>query len=242
MIWLLALLSNLICLIGCKSFEEHNKEVEIKGIVYDTNNGSPLNNAIIKNMATDECSLSDENGYFIIKGTNGDSINISYIGMISLTIPISQSDSIKWNVGLREYGAIIEPMLNKSYSTYADFQMTVENQEELRLPLDSIILKLKNTSCNVVTYGDYFEIQENKGGGWREVPYDEKYRDKDGCINVVFNSIAYPVKPNTTSIKVEKPWVYGSNIGRGRYRIAKDFIVGNNVNVKDTVYFEFDLR
>ncbi|MDE5882103.1 MAG: carboxypeptidase-like regulatory domain-containing protein [Muribaculaceae bacterium] len=232
-----------IILFGCKSKVSDSEMVEISGVVYNNQSSTPLSQAIITNKNTDKKFLSDETGKFRISAAEGDSIIFTYVGMLPRTIHVSRVDSTVWNVGLDEYGPIIEPMLMHSYSTNDDLIMRISNPNHLIVPLDSLVLELTNNSNKEATYGDWFEIQKKGNDNvWREVAYDEKYRDKDGNINIVFNLVAYIISPHATSKKVEKPWVYGKNIDKGIYRIAKTFWIGEYTNRQDTAYVEFELQ
>lgn len=230
-------------LFGCKSKGSDSEMVEISGVVYNNQSPTPLSQAIITNKNTDKNFLSDETGKFQISAAEGDSIIFTYVGMLPRTIPVSKADSTVWNVGLDEYGPIVEPMLMHSYSTNNELIMRISNPNHLTVPLDSLVLELTNNSNKEAVYGDWFEIQKKGNDNvWREVAYDEKYRDKDGSIHIVFNAIAYIISPHATSQKVEKPWLYGKNLDKGIHRIAKTFWIGEYANREDTAYVEFELR
>ncbi len=227
----------------CKSKSTEAEEIEIFGVVYANQSHTPLSQVIITNKTTDKNYLSDETGNFHLSASEGDSISFTYVGMLPRTIPVSKDDSTVWNVGLEDYGPIIEPMPMRSYSTNDELIMHIGNPEELTVPLDSLVLELTNKSDKEAIYGDWFEIQKRGDDNvWREVTYDEKYRDKDGYINIVFTAIAYIIPPHATREKVEKPWMYGNNIDKGVYRIAKTFWIGEYANRHDTAYVEFELQ
>ena len=129
-----------------------------------------------------------------------------------------------------------------SHSTNDKFTMTIGNPGDLKIPIDSLVLNLKNNSDEEAVYGDWFIIQQKDNkGNWKEVPFDEKYRDKDGCINIIYNAVAYILEPHSHGNKVERPWMYGQNINKGTYRIVKDFWIGKYTGQQDTAYVEFEI-
>ncbi len=105
--------------------------VEITGVVYDKNDGCPLYQAIITDCKSGKTVVSDKDGAFSISVEEGDSINISYVGMLSKTIVASCKDSIHWKIGLSEYGPIIEPALQHSHTTYDGVYLSVKNFNDL---------------------------------------------------------------------------------------------------------------
>ncbi len=120
-----------------------NNRIVITGTVYDEKDGSPLFQALITDRRSGETVVTDKDGAFSISVEEGDSINISYVGMLSKIVPVNSKDSVHWNVGLKEYGPIIEPALQHSNSTYDGVSMSVQNLNDLAIPVDSIVLTVK---------------------------------------------------------------------------------------------------
>lgn len=89
----------------------HPELIEIIGQVKSATDGDFLKDAIVTNNRTGKSSLSDALGRFSVLCVTGDSLHISYVGLISQTIPVNPEDSTEWNISMREYGPIIEPML-----------------------------------------------------------------------------------------------------------------------------------
>lgn len=94
-----------------------NAQIEISGTVIDMVNGAALKDAIITNNRTGKSALSDAQGRFHTFGEDGDSLKISYVGFVTQNIPVNPSDSTDWKISMQELGPIIEPALQKSYST-----------------------------------------------------------------------------------------------------------------------------
>lgn len=156
-------------------------------------------------------------------------------------IPMQQSDSTTSKVSLEMLRN--DGMKQKSYSTYPGVFLEILNLAEMKAPVDSISLKITNHTDSIVTYGNWFGLQtQSKNGKWDMVNIDERYEGNDSVIYVVWESIGYLLYPQTSHEKVEKPWFYGKNLVPGHYRLAKDFMIGENHNTQDTVYVEFDIK
>lgn len=113
----------------------HPELIKIVGQIKSSVDGSPLQGAIVTNNRTGKSSLSDALGRFSVLCETGDSLNISYVGLISQTVPVNPADSTEWKISLREHGPIIEPMLMNSVSSYDGVTMSVENLNELKIPV-----------------------------------------------------------------------------------------------------------
>lgn len=111
-------------------------QIEISGKIIDYEDGAPLKDAIITNNRIEKSVLSDSLGRFRVLCVNGDSLNISYVGLVSQTIPVNPEDSTEWNISMREYGTITEPMLMTYASTLDGVTMSVANLNQLKIPFD----------------------------------------------------------------------------------------------------------
>lgn len=142
-----------------------------------------------------------------------------------------------------EKADIQEIPLQQSYSTTPGVTLEILNIDEMKIPVDSILIKISNQTDSIVTYGNWFGLQtQSKDGKWNMVNIDERYWGNDSVCYVVWESIAYLLFPATSHDKVEKPWFYGKNLVPGHYRFAKDFMIGENHNTQDTVYIEFNIK
>lgn len=186
------------------------------------------------------------------------------IEAIAVTAPLRAGRWVRTRLAIREWLARDKMMLDlwfgkrphflgekidlpevprqKSYSATPGVTLEILNIDEMTAPLDSISLKIHNNTDSLVTYGEWFGLQINSDGNWDNVRTDQKYRDSDGVIYVVWNSIAYILFPHTSNEKTEKPWFYGDNLVPGHYRLAKPISIGEYVHEKDTLYVEFDIR
>lgn len=143
---------------------------------------------------------------------------------------------------LGEKVRIPEIPVQKSYSTTPGVSLEILNIDDMKVPMDSICLKITNNTDSLVTYGEWFGVQYNSDGEWHDVRFDERYRDKNGEINVIWNAVAYVLYSNTSHDKTERPWFYGKNLVPGHYRLAKDIFIGEYNHREDTVFVEFDIR
>ena len=218
----------------------HTEIFELNGLIYNSKDESPLNQTVVKDLTTGNATLSKGDGTFSIRVNNGDNINISYVGFHPLTIKVNSTDSVYWHIGMKELKPIIEPMLQKSYSTAPGVTMTVLNADGVTFPIDSLNVEWRNNTDSRVLFGEWFEIQRKENGLWKELPIDTQYMN-DGRCEIVFNMIAYILEASSTCNDVVKPWFYGKNLGSGIYRLAKTFSLDNKEK-QDTAYVEFEIR
>lgn len=230
---------------GCKSGGNvTDGQVEISGTVMDKVTGSTLKDAIISNNRTGASALSDENGRFSMLCENGDSLTISYIGLIAQNIPVDSSDSTEWTVSMLEYGPIIEPALQKSYSTNDKLRMTVMNLDILKEPVDSIVVEIKNTSDKEATFGEWYRLERMEEDTWMKVPYNDRIRkliEEDG-VEMVFNDLGYIIPPHESRTYSNPTKAYNEKIIPGRYRLSKTFhYPPYPIEKSDTAYVEFEI-
>ncbi len=216
---------------GCKN------SIKITGVVYDDKDGSPLFQALITDRRSGETVVTDKDGAFSISVEEGDSINISYVGMLSKTIPVNSKDSVHWNIGLKEYGPIIEPALQHSHSTYEGISMTVQNLNDLTIPVDSIVLNVQNETEENVTFGEVYELYQKRDGLWLPMPYNIKH--KEGESQQVFPLVGYTYAPYSENTNVNNTMAYSEKFEKGFYRMTKTFFVGDS-HSSDTIYVEFE--
>ncbi len=219
-------------LCGCKN------SIKITGVVYDDKDGSPLFQALITDRRSGETVVTDKEGAFTISVEEGDSINISYVGMLSKTIRVNSIDSVYWNIGLNEYGPIIEPALQHSHSTHDGVSMSVQNLNDLAIPVDSIVLSIKNDTDESVTFGEVYELFRKRDGQWLPMPYNREY--EEGEIEQVFPLVGYSYAPHSENSKVNNTMVYSEKFEKGFYRMTKTFFVGDS-HGSDTIYVEFEI-
>ncbi len=215
-----------------------NNRIVITGTVYDEKDGSPLFQALITDRRSGETVVTDKDGAFSISVEEGDSINISYVGMLSKIVPVNSKDSVHWNVGLKEYGPIIEPALQHSNSTYDGVSMSVQNLNDLAIPVDSIVLTVKNETDETVMFGEYYELQQKRDGQWQPMPYNRIYAEGE-CIQV-FSMVGYLYAPHSENTNVNNTMVYSDMFEKGFYRMSKTFFVGDS-HSSDTIYVEFEI-
>lgn len=148
-------------------------------------------------------------------------------------IPVKRTISIKYE------------SLQKSCSTNEKLKMVVVNPESLKIPVDSIVVKMINNADVEATFGEYFKIEKNSNGKWVRLPYNDRIRkliEQDG-IEMVFNDIGYPVRPYSSRIYSNPTKAYNETLTPGRYRISKTFTYPPYPKLKaDTAYVEFEIR
>lgn len=99
---------------SCKSGNNvADSKVEISGIITDEESAQPLKDVILTVNRTGKSALSDSLGRFRVLCEKGDSLNISYVGLISRTIPVNPEDSTEWNISMRGYGPHHRPRVAK---------------------------------------------------------------------------------------------------------------------------------
>ncbi len=127
-------------------------------------------------------------------------------GMLPKIVAVNSNDSVHWNVGLKEYGPIIEPALQHSHSTYDGVSMSVQNLNDLAIPVDPIVLSIKNDTDETVTFGEYYELQQKRNGQWQPMPYNRIYAEGE-CIQV-FSMVVYLYAPHSENTNVNNTIVY----------------------------------
>ncbi len=212
--------------------------IEITGMVYDEKDGCPLFQALITDRRSGETVVTDKDGAFSISVEEGDTINISYVGMLSKIVPVNSKDSVHWNIGLKEYGPIIEPALQHSHSTYDGVYMTVQNLNNLAIPVDSIVLTVKNETDETVTFGEVYELFQKRGGQWLRMHFNREY--EEGEIEQVFPLVGYSYAPHSENSNVNNTMVYSEKFEKGFYRMTKTFFVADS-HSSDTIYVEFEI-
>lgn len=140
----------------------HPEIFDLKGIVFDSTDGTPLNQAFVKDLTNHRATISKDDGSFSIRVNDGDSINIGFVGFYPQTIKVASSDSVYWHIAMKETAPIIEPMLQKSYSTTPGVSMTVLNADGATLPIDSLNVVWRNNTNSTVFFGEWFEIQDKE--------------------------------------------------------------------------------
>ena len=223
---------------------KHPELIKIAGQIKSSADGSPLQDAVVTNNRTGKSSLSDAIGRFSVLCVTGDSLNISYVGLISQTIPVNPEDSTEWKISMREYGPIIEPMLQKSYSTNDNLKMVVVNPDALKMPVDSIVVEMINNADEEATFGEWFRIEKFENGKWKKVAYNDRVQKQidQGC-NMAFNDIGYRLYAHQLRTYANPTKAYNENIIPGRYRLSKTFSYPPYPTLKsDTAYVEFDIR
>lgn len=81
--------------VGCKSPKANvSAKVIIAGRVLDGGDRSPLRQAVVKRVSDGKAFLTDTLGNFHIEAQAGDSLNFSYVGTISRTLPIVRQDTL----------------------------------------------------------------------------------------------------------------------------------------------------
>lgn len=224
--------------------KKHPELMEICGTVVLAGNAELLKEAIITNNRTEKRVLSNSLGRFRVLCENGDSLSISYVGLVTQTIPVNPDDSTEWNISMREYGSIIEPMLQASYSTNDKLKMSVVNPDALKMPVDSIVVEMTNIADEEATYGEWFRIEKYEDGKWEKVAYNDRVQKQidQGC-EMVFNSIGYVLPSHQSKTYANPTEAYNENIIPGRYRLSKTFSYPPYPKLtSDTAYVEFEIR
>lgn len=223
---------------------KHPELIEIRGIVKFSDNDDLLKGAFIINNRTGKIALSDSHGQFKMLCENGDSLTISYVALITQTIPVNSKDSTTWMVSMPDYGPIIEPALQKSYSTNDKLKMVVVNPDALKMPVDSIVVEMMNDADEEATFGEYYEIEKETDGVWKRLPYNERIRKllKNDGVEMVFNDVGYPIRPHSTRVYSNPTKAYNETMTPGRYRLSKKFSYPPYPTLKsDTAYVEFEI-
>lgn len=133
----------------------------------------------------------------------------------------------------------------KSYSTNDGLTMSIVNLEDLKMPVDSIIVEMKNNADDEATFGEYYKIEKYENGKWVDLQYNKRIRKilEDDDIEMVFNAIGYPVRPHSSRIYSNPTKPYNETLVSGRYRLLKTFSYPPYPTLKsDTAYVEFEIR
>ncbi len=104
------------------------------------------------------------------------------------------------------------------FSTNPDVEMTIENLDSLRIPVDSIVVKFTNNSDRELLYGTYFTVERENDGEWKAVwrnPGDTSE------INVCFPAIGYILFPHTSSTYSNWTGFINRAFVPGKYRLTK---------------------
>lgn len=89
------ILLSILTVVGCKSQKTDAPDmVIIDGTVLDGQDKTPLRQAVIKRVSDGKTFLTDTLGNFHIEAQAGDSLNFSYVGTLSRTLPIVRQDSL----------------------------------------------------------------------------------------------------------------------------------------------------
>ena len=222
----------LMLLSGC------DKKIEITGRVFNEDDGNPLYQAFITNSRTGTTILSDKDGSFSIYVEEGDSLNISFVGHVAKTIVANRNDSSYWNVGLKEYGPIIEKSLQHSYSTYPGVSLTVQEILETKHPVDSIVLYVRNNTDDIVMFGVDYELEFKQDGKWLPMPYNKEFENGEG--EPVFSMVGYSYSPHSENKNINDTRPHSKKFEKDSYRMRKTFLVGDS-RCNDTVYVEFEV-
>ncbi len=135
--------------------------------------------------------------------------------------------------------------VQKSYSTNDKLKMVVVNHDELKIPVDSIVVEMINNADEEATFGEYYEIKKESNGKWMPLPYNDRIQkiiEQDG-VAMVFNAIGYPVRPHSSRIYSNPTKAYNEKLTSGHYRLSKTFHYPPYPTLKtDTAYVEFVIR
>lgn len=113
---------NLITISRKPSIDLQQKDIEVKGVIKDSN-GLPLAGVTIIVKGTNRGTTSDFDGNYVISANSDDILIISHLGYTTLTIPIQNRSTI--NVTLQEDAtALGEVQINAGYYTTTDREKT----------------------------------------------------------------------------------------------------------------------
>lgn len=129
----------------------------------------------------------------------------------------------------------------KSYATAEGMTMKIVSPDPVKIPVDSLIVEFTNSRDAELTTGEWYRIDIDSDGGWRQAPYSEKYMEyKTKGIEVCFNDIGYIVKPDGSFQLTVKPWIYDLSDTSSTYRLVKTFSYPPYpIQKSDTAYVEF---
>lgn len=145
---------------------------------------------------------------------------------------------------LGEKIAIPDIIPQKSYSTSKGMKLRIVEPTTVKAPVDSFIVEFMNDRPVEGLTGEWFEIEKLSDSGiWFNLPLDEKYRDVNGDIYVMFNALGWIIEPEKPLTMTIKPWFYKKDWTSGTYRIAKTFSYPPYPKERsDTVYVEFQIK
>ena len=135
-------------------------------------------------------------------------------------------------------------MPQKSYATAEGMTMSIVSPDPVRTPVDSLTVEFTNSRDTDLTTGEWYRIDIDSDGGWRQAPYSEKYMEyKTKGIEVCFNDIGYSLKPDGSFRMAVKPWLYDLSDKSATYRLVKTFSYPPYpIQKSDTAYVEFQIR
>lgn len=224
-----------------KAGTKHPELIAISGHIKSSVDGSSLQGAIVTNNRTGKSSLSDVLGRFSVLCEKGDMLNISYVALISQTIPVNPADSTEWKISMREYGPIIEPMLMSSVSSYDGVIMSVENLNKIKIPVDSIVVSISNNTDHELLFGEMYNLEKRSGDNWIPMPYNRKY--EEGEAIQVFSAVGYLYAPHSTNSNVNYTQPYSLKFEKGVYRLTKGFGVDTATGwSNDSISVVFEIR
>lgn len=246
-------------LIGCKARKnldycslgvpdtEYKDTIVISGIIRDKDTGNPLNGTFLINSRTRKGDVSTADGAFRIQCEDGDTLEISYIGYETKYIPVNYLDSTEWNVSMQETETIIiEPAMQKTYSTNKNFRMLVINADRLNIPVDSIVVEIENNSDDEAIFGTDYVLEKKIDGAWKKLGYNEeisKRAEKEEFFTMIFTAQAYILPPHSEREYSNITTPYNKMITSGWHRLSKTLSTAPYSPEKtDTLYTEFEIR
>lgn len=143
---------------------------------------------------------------------------------------------------MRENGPIIEPMLMSSASSYDGVTMSVENFNQLKMPIDSIVVSINNNTDHELLFGEMYNLEKRSGDNWIPMPYNRKY-DEGEAIQV-FSAVGYLYAPHSTNSNINYTQPYSLKFDSGIYRLTKNFRVKTAAGLdrKDSISVVFEIR
>ena len=137
-----------------------------------------------------------------------------------------------------------------SYSTDPRLEMSIVGLDDLRIPIDSIVVKMSNRSDEEAIFGEWYRIERLENDKWTQLPYNDDLRkilsehDNMGIVGVtVFHDIGYGINPHSEREYVNHTSAYNEVMSPGKYRLLKKFHYPPiPVEKPDTAYVEFEIR
>lgn len=112
-----------------------------------------------------------------------------------------------------------------------ELQVEMKTKEgKYNLPIDKIIIDIKNNGNKDVVYGASYSIEEYKDQRWEQIPF------KDG---VAFIEIAYVLQPGIGKEEIINLDNLEKKITKGKYRIIKEFYIDDK---KENIKCEFTVE